>query len=218
MSTANDVMDRVRRALGRQETLPQAPAAPRIPQPIVRLAHSELGLDKLFMKQAQASNMSVQAVHLEQLSGKLAELLHRCLCHRIALPRSDLLERLALRPYLAQCGFEVLVWDQMKLDDLYSCDAGVTDVYCAVAETGSLVIRPSQSHGRGLSLIPPVHVAIVEPRNLVPDLVDLFAKLSGDGLGSNVTIITGPSKTADIEMNLITGMHGPGKVEVFVLQ
>jgi L-lactate dehydrogenase complex protein LldG len=104
----------------------------------------------------------------------------------------------------------------MTLDELYDFDCGVTDVYAGVAETGSLVIKHSPEHGRALSLVPAVHVAIVEPKNLVGDLVDLFEKLGRDGGGA--TIITGPSKTADIEMDLVVGGHGPGKVQIYLLR
>jgi len=100
---------------------------------------------------------------------------------------------------------------------LYDFDAGVTDVYAAVAETGSLVVRASAGHGRALSLVPPVHVAIVEPKNLLADLVDLFQKMNADSVASSVSIISGPSKTSDIEMNLVIGVHGPVVVKVFVL-
>ena len=117
---------------------------------------------------------------------------------------------------LRGAGLEVRTWDRMTLDELYDFDAGVTDVYAAVAETGSLVIKHSPEHGRALSLVPAVHVAIVEPKNLVADLVDLFEKLGRDGGGA--TIITGPSKTADIEMDLVVGVHGPGKVEIFLMK
>jgi L-lactate dehydrogenase complex protein LldG len=106
----------------------------------------------------------------------------------------------------------------MTLDELYDFDCSVTDVYCAVAETGSLVMRASAGHGRALSLVPPIHIAVLEPRNFVPDLVDLFEKLSREGTGSAVSIVTGPSKTSDIEMNLVIGVHGPCKVQLFVLQ
>ena len=105
----------------------------------------------------------------------------------------------------------------MTLDELYDYDAGVSDVYAGVAETGSVVVRASVDHGRAISLVPGVYVAIVEPKNLLADLVDLFEKMSRDGSGG-ATIISGPSKTADIEMELVVGVHGPGKVQIFMLR
>ena len=108
-------------------------------------------------------------------------------------------------------------WDQSTLDAAYDLDCGVTDVYAAVAETGSLVIVPTPGHGRALSLVPPIHVAIVEPANIVPDLIDLLEKISAGPRVPNITIITGPSKTADIEGALVTGVHGPGVVRVFLV-
>jgi L-lactate dehydrogenase complex protein LldG len=114
-------------------------------------------------------------------------------------------------------GFDARSWDDLTLDDVYKFDCGITDVYAAVAETGSLVMRPTPRHGRALSLVPPVHVAIVEASCIVADLVDLFEQLTREGVSPNVTLITGPSKTADIEMNLVTGVHGPGWVQVYVV-
>ena len=106
----------------------------------------------------------------------------------------------------------------MTLDVLYDdFDCAVTDVQYAVAETASLVIKPSPAHGRGLSLVPLYHVAVLEPKQILPDLVDLFQKLAEEGAGSNVIMISGPSKTADIEMNVVTGVHGPNVVQVFLL-
>jgi L-lactate dehydrogenase complex protein LldG len=90
-------------------------------------------------------------------------------------------------------------------------------VYAAVAEVGGLVIRGTDRHGRAISLVPRVHVAILESKLLVPDLVDLFEKLSREPEPFNSVIITGPSKTGDIEMILVTGVHGPGIVKVLLL-
>ena len=66
---------------------------------------------------------------------------------------------------------------------------------------------------RGASLIPPVHIAVVAQAQIVPDLCDYFGGL-GLSLPANINVITGPSKTADIEGILITGVHGPGDVHV----
>ena len=78
--------------------------------------------------------------------------------------------------------------------------------------------QPGQE--RVASLVPPLHIALVERRQIVPDLIDAFGLLHRRGLASlpsNVTFITGPSKTGDIELQLTTGVHGPGKWQVIVI-
>jgi L-lactate dehydrogenase complex protein LldG len=189
----------------------------RIDEPITRLVSSDIGLPELFAKMAEQNKIGLDRVTVDQLGTKLAAYLKAKGCDRVALPNSPLLNQLGLLESLRAAGLDARRWDQITLDELYDFDAGITDVYAAVAETGSLVIRASKDHGRSLSLVPPIHVAIVEPRNFLPDLIDLFDKLAIDSCGSNTVIITGPSKTSDIEMNLVTGVHGPTTVQVFLL-
>ncbi|MBN1512544.1 MAG: lactate utilization protein [Phycisphaerae bacterium] len=100
---------------------------------------------------------------------------------------------------------------------MFSADVGITGVAAAVAETGSLVCTSGPQQWRGLSLIPPVHVAIVRADRIVPDLLDVLATASPDPPAA-LTLISGPSKTADIEGILITGVHGPGHVHVVVTE
>ena len=76
-------------------------------------------------------------------------------------------------------------------------------------------MRSSPDQPRSISLLPPVHIALAERRQLVPDLFDLFPQLGT--LPSCLTLITGPSKTGDIELRLVTGVHGPGTVHVLML-
>jgi L-lactate dehydrogenase complex protein LldG len=216
MEVKSDVMSRVRVALGRPGGCKEVPVAPELPEHIVRLVQSEIGLAELFARRAEENKMHVVGVRVEELVGKVVDYLRASGCGRIALPKSLFLERLDVVEGLKRAGLEARTWDEMTLDELYDYDAGVSDVYAAVAETGSLVIKHSPEHGRALSLVPAVHVAIVEPKNLVADLVDFFEKLGRDGGGA--TIITGPSKTADIEMDLVVGVHGPGKVQIYLLR
>jgi L-lactate dehydrogenase complex protein LldG len=70
------------------------------------------------------------------------------------------------------------------------------------------------------SLVPPVHVAIVEAAQIVPDLFDIFAAYQGreQELPANLTLITGPSKTGDIELQLTTGVHGPKNWHMIVIR
>jgi L-lactate dehydrogenase complex protein LldG len=148
----------------------------------------------------------------------VAEFLRGQSVKRVALSGGGIIERCGLIGELRGAGFEAVSWAEMSLDQLYEFDCGVTDVYCAVAETGSLVVRPSASQGRGLSLAPRVHVAVVEKGQIVADLVDLFAKLATEETTGSVSLITGPSKTSDIEMNLVVGVHGPMQVRVFLVR
>ena len=210
------VMDDVRQALGRSRaTAAAVPVPPQIDERVVRLVQSEIGLPELFTRMARQNQMIVDAVRVDELAERLSKSLRAQECHRIAVSSGGMLESV-VGP-LKSGGFDAMRWGEISLDELYDLDAGVTDVRFAVAETGSLVIDGSRGHGRSLSLVPPVHVAVVERRCLLPDLVDLFARLAHDATRANTVIITGPSKTADIEMNLVTGVHGPGVVHVMLL-
>jgi L-lactate utilization protein LutC len=211
------VLDRVRRALGRTHPLTTPPEAPALDEPTVRLVHTDLGLGDLFARRAAEMNIGVTQCYVEELADRIVAFLQSQNVRRLMLSDGGLLAKLDLPQSLRQAGFDLKLWSEMSLDEAYDLDAAVTDVWRAVAETGSLVVRASPQHGRALSLVPFIHVAVVEPRNLLPDLLDLFELLAREGPGSATTLITGPSKTADIEMNVVTGVHGPNVVHAFVL-
>ncbi len=102
---------------------------------------------------------------------------------------------------------------------LFSAEAAITGVVAAIAETGSLVCESRPGVARGSSLIPPVHIAVVASSQLLPDLYDYFEGLEGrPELPANASLITGPSKTSDIEGVLVTGVHGPRKLHVVLVE
>jgi L-lactate dehydrogenase complex protein LldG len=212
------VIEKVRRSLGRTAPLASPPTPPAIDEPVARLVHTDFGLPELFAKRAGELKMLVSQVYPEELAQQLVEFLRGQGVKRIAMPVSKLLEQLELPAALRAAGFDVKRWDEMTLDEMYDFDGAVTDATYAVAESGSLVIRTSERHGRAMTLTPLVHVAVLEPKNFVPDLVDLFERLAAEGAGPYVVMISGPSKTADIEMNLVTGVHGPKVVQAFILK
>ncbi len=99
---------------------------------------------------------------------------------------------------------------------------GLTGVDAALAATGSLVLEAGPGKPRLASLLPPVHIAVVRPDQIIPDLetwvgeqrtrgVDAYRRLS------SVMVISGPSRTADIAMELILGMHGPGELHIVLV-
>lgn len=141
--------------------------------------------------------------------------------------RHELLDRLGLAGLLAAPGVTPFDFDRLtalppaeQRRTLLACDVGITSCDCAIAETGTLMMCARPGQERVASLLPPMHIAIVERRQIVPDLIDAFRLLAERGLEqlpSNVTWITGPSKTGDIELQLTTGVHGPGKWRVIVV-
>ena len=100
-------------------------------------------------------------------------------------------------------------------------DIGVTGVDYAISETGTCVIIPRAGVSRLVSLLPPVHIALVERGQVIPSLDELFTLRRDDfvngELGSYMNLITGPSRSADIEYKLITGVHGPGEVHMVLV-
>jgi L-lactate dehydrogenase complex protein LldG len=97
-------------------------------------------------------------------------------------------------------------------------DLGVTGCDCLVAQTGSLFVNAREHGGRALSVLPPVHLVIATRDQIVPDLTAAFALLRQRYHGrwpSNLALITGPSRTADIEKILVMGAHGPKRLAVY---
>ncbi|GBD35118.1 Lactate utilization protein C [bacterium HR36] len=99
---------------------------------------------------------------------------------------------------------------------LFALDAGITGVDALIAETGTIVLAASPQRPRSLSLLPPLYIALARADQIVPDLFDWFGASSPATPPSAFTFITGPSKTGDIELTLVTGVHGPGEVHVIV--
>ncbi len=125
------------------------------------------------------------------------------------LPRRDELIR-AIRDDGRQ------IVDLRENDCAFRADAGITLARMGIAETGSIVIRSGSDTRRLASLAVPEHIAILREAQIVPDLLDWAATL-GSPMPANEVLITGPSRTADIELNLVMGVHGPKNVHVVLV-
>ena len=101
------------------------------------------------------------------------------------------------------------------IDDLESCDAGVTGCEVLVAQTGGIMVSVESAGGRALSVLPPHHVVIARTSQMVPDLTAAFEHVKrryGKNFPSFMSFITGPSRTGDIERILVLGAHGPKRL------
>ncbi len=101
--------------------------------------------------------------------------------------------------------------------DLEKCDVGITECDALIAQTGSVMLTARSGGGRALSVLPPHHVVLARREQLVSDLPAGFALLKekySTNYPSFMTVITGPSRTGDIERILVLGAHGPKKLTV----
>jgi L-lactate dehydrogenase complex protein LldG len=109
---------------------------------------------------------------------------------------------------------------------VWTAELGVTGLDYLVAETATAVLLSGHGLSRLASLLPPVHVVVAEAGQVVGSLEELLALLSegrrgafleGGALGSAMTFISGPSRTADIEQTLVVGAHGPKEAHLLLM-
>jgi L-lactate utilization protein LutC len=202
------ILHKVRTAIGRSSgDPPEAPPAPLLRTP-------EAGLER---------RLELFAAALGKLGGQVSL---AASCEEARRLTAGLIEgRSAVASnakFLRQCGLASLPGvftgfrDAGELREAAaSCDAGITSADYALADTGSLVLFSSPEEPRLISLLPPLHIAVVPKERLLTGVDELF-QLHPDPAGatSAMVIITGPSRTADIEQILVRGVHGPGSVHV----
>ncbi len=117
--------------------------------------------------------------------------------------------------------FDIDVVDKRNLRKLLEAAyIGITDADLAVAETGSLIIISENDAKRLISCLPPIHVAILSKENILDNFLEVsewLRKAQSTGRYT-VSIITGPSRTADIELEIVIGVHGPHELHVIILE
>ena len=102
-------------------------------------------------------------------------------------------------------------------EEIFAFDVGISTAQAAIAETGTLVLDSARERNRLVSLVPPVHVAIVDASSIFQTLGEALAFVHHHGnISPAVTFITGPSRTADIELTLTIGVHGPQQLYIIV--
>jgi L-lactate utilization protein LutC len=141
----------------------------------------------------------------------------------VLLGRSAVIDQLDLAAAFGAGAIKTVGVDTLAPADsreaFFGADVGIGGVGYLVAETGTVVLPCGPGEPRSLSLLPPVYVAVADEGQVLPDLFDLFRALDrGRPVPSCLSLVTGPSKTGDIELRLVTGVHGPGEVHVVLVR
>jgi L-lactate dehydrogenase complex protein LldG len=114
--------------------------------------------------------------------------------------------------------FAVEEIEGLPRDDLFACDAGITTAQLGIAESGTLVLESAREKNRLLSLVPPIHIALLGAGDICDSMSDVIARLEQNFASHAVIFITGPSRTSDIELTLTIGVHGPRMLHIIILE
>lgn len=179
--------------------VPRRPAEPASPEQRLRRFREELtalGVDN----------------HLEAAEGDVRRRVSSLLEGRRVLSWDPELLPYAIGPLLVDP-----VLGRSPREEQARAEVGLTGCDAAIAETGSLVLFSGKGRSRAVSLLPPLHVAVVRPNDVYSTMGEFFAaSAERQAAAACCTVITGPSRTADIELTLTLGVHGPGRVVVVV--
>lgn len=220
MSTSREqFLHRVREAVAEGNRAGGAPALPERGSVGYQGAGAD-AVQRFCAELAAAGGVGHVVATREEALAKILELVQQKNTDRILLGRGRYLDALDAGASLRSAGNEVLHADEYTLetrDQFFAANIGISAVEYLIAETGTVVVTSGPDDPRSVSLLPPVHIAVAHREQLLPDLFDLFEAMQEKGLDAlpaGMALITGPSKTGDIELKLVTGVHGPGEVHV----
>lgn len=222
------VLDDVRRALGRSASLVSAPPSPL--EPFIEPAGEQDPAELIarFAAEATAVRANVQIVSGNlQAVDRIIEICTTSKGQEIALSETELFARMNLISKLSARGFSTFIPDGIDHEKLVArlanCGVGVTAADYAIAETGTIVLSSDEPNALLVSLLPPVHIAVLRWAQIAGSLDAVIGKLSRERINltdpsRSITLITGPSRTSDVELVLSIGVHGPKQLHVIVLE
>lgn len=240
MASRDDMLARIRKALGRESPKPEAPSARDLPPLgiVMPPVPPEQLVPKFETEWTNVGGSAYRALSREELEDIIRRILEASQATSVVLSGNPLLSLLRLEERLRAKGISVAAWlaaassagagetpgaREFKAAG-FAAAVGITGVDFALAETGSLVLSSRTEGSQLASLAPPVHVALYRRDQVVESLDEVLEKLpisrdpNTPSPGWSVVFVTGPSRTADIEQILVRGVHGPGEVHAILVE
>ena len=206
----NTVIENIRRSLGRTA---QAPLSPRPAIYESRQPESPDSEIETFLKEIQKFSVVGQKLLPSEIDAALKTLVLDQNIRKATAWETPHLKRLGVTEILNSLGVELVSLHASK-HEMALCDLGITEADYLLPETGTLVLTSSADKPRAVSLLPRIHLAIVRPDMLRADMHQVFAEAKDQHY---LVFITGPSRTADIELTVTLGVHGPKNLYVWML-
>jgi L-lactate dehydrogenase complex protein LldG len=207
---SNPVIDNVRRALRRSV---QSPVSARPAILDARQVESRDSEVETFLSEVRKLSGIAQEQAPGGIDSGLEALVAEQGIHKATVWETPYLRQLAIKNKLESLGVELVAANADK-HRMEQCDLGVTEADYLLAETGTIVLRSSSERPRAVSLLPRIHLAIVRPEMLRGDMHQVFAEAKDHHY---LVFITGPSRTADIELTVTLGVHGPRNLYVWMM-
>ncbi|BAC97290.1 uncharacterized conserved protein [Vibrio vulnificus YJ016] len=172
-----------------------------------------------FITAMEASHAEMHTIEASQLESTIARIVSDKACQTAAIGTDGEYIH-AFRNGLAQVQvveFERHI-EEWKSELFNQIDVGITHVLVGIADTGALVLWPSEYEPRTLSLVPPKHIAVIKQSTLKCNFLEVMVEQEwAHHMPTNALLISGPSKTADIQQTLAYGAHGPSELVVLLL-
>lgn len=206
----NVVIENIRRALGRTTEMPLTP------RPAIHAGRQQESIEsetENFLNEIKKLSGVGRSLLPADIDSELKTLVKEQNIRRASVWETPQIRQLGITEILNSLGVELISPNADK-HELATCDLGVTEAEYLLPETGTLVLQSSAGNPRAVSLLPRVHLAIVHPEMLRADMHQVFAEAKK---GHYLLFITGPSRTADIELTVTLGVHGPRSLYVWML-
>ncbi len=217
MSSRNIILQRLRNRTGGELTAPECDFSV-----LKRPDWSTTERIELFEKMIESVHGEVHHCTSDSWIERLAEILNTRGARNLMIPKQHTIgeaikasERTDL-PELLLYDEPIESWQPYLFNEV---DASITSTRGGIAETGSLILWPTPDEPRLMSLVPPVHIAVLNASEIYTTFHEaMLAQDWASGMPTNALLISGPSKTADIEQTLAYGVHGPKELIVLVIE
>ncbi|MEW6266432.1 MAG: LUD domain-containing protein [Thermodesulfobacteriota bacterium] len=206
-----EILTRIKSALADDRAFDRTEAGPGLPWPEPEFTREELKAE-FARRWALVGGFFHQTGSEDELEAVLARIMAGI--RNVCLGESALKTVPGLENLLRRSGIEARPG---RPGEAAEAEAGLTGVCLALAYSGTLLVTSREPGDLTASLLPPLHVALIPVRNLVYGLKEVLHYLNRDGWPRAAVLITGPSRTADIELNLVQGVHGPKFVHAVLL-
>lgn len=207
----NPIIENIRQSLGRTVHSPIEPRPAIYPPRQAETLDSEA---ERFLDEIRRLSGVAQKLSPTDSESALKALIVEQNIRKATIWNTPCLQQLQITNTLSSLEVE-LVSPNADKHEMASCDLGITEADYLLPETGTLVLKSSFDKPRAVSLLPRIHLAIVRPEIMRADMHQVFAEAKENHY---LVFITGPSRTADIELTVTLGVHGPKNLFVWMME